>query len=105
MQLSFVLCRKECQVVGGVWGRLKVRLWMLEFAQDRPTFNMVKHVIILVGLIWEPTVIKEDVLQTFSTLGLEVDMNWGLRTGCVRGRGCRAIGRDLREAWLPAVSE
>ena len=85
MQLSFVLCRKECQVVGGVWGRLKVRLWMLEFAQDRPACNMVKHVIILVGLIWEPAVIEEDILQTFLMLGLGVDTNWGSRTGRVGG--------------------
>ncbi len=105
MQLSFVLLRKECQVVGGVWGCLKVRLWMLEFAQDRPTFNMVKHVIILVGLIWEPAVIEEDVLQTFLTLGLGVDTNWGSCIESVGGRGCRAIGRDLLEARLPAVSE
>jgi hypothetical protein len=78
---------------------------MLEFAQDRPACNMVKHVIILVGLIWEPAVIKEDVLHTFSMLGLGVNINWGLRTGRVGGRGCRAIGRDLLEARLPAVSE
>ncbi len=100
-----MLLWKECQVVGGVWGRLKVRLWMLEFVQDRPAFNMVKHVIILVGLIWEPAVIKEDVLQMFSTLGLGVDTNWGSRTRRVGGRGCRAIGRDLLEARLPAVSK
>ena len=78
---------------------------MLEFVQDRPAFNMVKHVIILVGLIWEPAVIEEDVLQMFLTLRLGVNMNWGLRTGRVGGRGCRAIGRDLFEARLPAVSK
>ncbi len=92
-------------MVGGVWGRLKVRLWMLESAQDHPTFNMMKHVIILVRLIWEPAVIKEVVLQMFLMLGLGVNTNWGSRTECVEGRGCRAIDRNLLEARLPAVSK
>ena len=92
-------------MVGGVWGRLKVRLWMLEFVQNWPAFDMVKHIVVLVGLVWEPAVIQEDVLQLFTTLGLGVDTNRGSRTGRVGGRGCRAIGRDLLEARLPAVSK
>ncbi len=65
-------------MVGGVRRRIDVRLWMLEFAQDWPAFNIVKHVVIRVGLIWEPAVVEEDILQTFATLGLWADMNRGL---------------------------
>jgi hypothetical protein len=49
-------------LVGWIRRRIKVRLWMLEFAQNWPAFDMVKHIVILVGLVWEPAVIQEDVL-------------------------------------------
>ena len=70
---------------------MKVRLWMLEFAQNWPAFDMVKQIVVLVGLVCEPAVIQEDVLQQFTTLGLGVDTNRGSRTGRVGGHGCRAI--------------
>ena len=78
---------------------------MLEFAQNWPAFDMVKHIVVLVGLVWEPAVIQEDVLQPFTTLGLGVDMNRGSRTGRVGGHGCRAIIWDLLKARSPVVSK
>ncbi len=78
---------------------------MLEFVQNWPVFDMVKHIVVLVGLVWEPAVIQEDVLQPFTTLGLGVDTNRGLRTGRVGGHGCRAIVWDLLKTQSPVVSK
>ncbi len=78
---------------------------MLEFAQNWPAFDMVKHIVVLVRLVWEPAVIQEDVLQPFTMLGLGVDMNRGSRTGRVGGHSCRAIGWDLLKAQFPVVSK
>lgn len=43
---------------------------MLELVQDRPAFNIVKHVVIFVGLVWVPSVIQENIMQTLLALGL-----------------------------------
>ncbi len=71
---------------------------MLEFAQNLPAFDMVKHIVVLVGLVWELAVIQEDVLQPFTTLRLGVNTNRGSCTGRVGGHGCRAIVWDLLKA-------
>ncbi len=42
---------------------------MLELAQDRPTYNIAKHMVILVGLVWKPLVIQKNILQTLAVLG------------------------------------
>ncbi len=60
---------------------------MLEFAQDRPAINVVKHVVIFVGLIWKPSVIQKNVLQMLAALGLgfNPDGRSLSRRGCSRG--------------------
>jgi hypothetical protein len=78
---------------------------MLELTQHGPASDMVKHGVILVGLIRESAVIQEDVLQPFTPLGLGVDTNGDSRTGCVGGHSCRAIGWDFLKARFPVVSE
>ncbi len=78
---------------------------MLGFAQNWPAFDMVKHIVVLVGLVWETAVIQEDVLQPFTTLGLGVHTNRGSRTGRVGGHSCCAIVWDLLKARSPVVSE
>jgi hypothetical protein len=42
---------------------------MLELAQDRPAFNIVKHMVIFVGLVWKLSVIQENILQMLAVLG------------------------------------
>ncbi len=76
---------------------------MLEFAQNWPAFDMVEHIVVLVGLVWEPAVIQEDILQPFMMLGLGVDTNRGSRTGRDGEHGCRAIGWDLLKARSPVA--
>ncbi len=70
MHLSFVLLGNKWQMMGRVRRRIQVRLWILEFAQDRPAVNVVKHVVIFVGLTWKPSVVQKNVLQALAVLGL-----------------------------------
>jgi hypothetical protein len=38
----------------------------------------MKHVVLVVGHIWEATIIKEYVVQTFVTLGFWTNPDWGI---------------------------
>ena len=43
---------------------------MCELAQDWPSTNIVKHVVIVVGLVWKPLVIQKNILKMLAALGL-----------------------------------
>jgi hypothetical protein len=78
---------------------------MLEFAQDRPAFNIGKHVVILVGLVWKPLVIQENILQMLAALGFRFNPDG--RCLSRRGSSCgsRAKSWFCFEARLPGMRE
>ncbi len=80
---------------------------MLEFAQDRPAIDIVKHVVIFVGLVWKPSVIQENILQTLAVLGLRFNPDGRSLSRCSRshGHGSRAKSWYLFEARLPVMRE
>ena len=43
---------------------------MLELAQNWTTANVMKHMVIIVGLVMKPSVIQKDILQALALLGL-----------------------------------
>ena len=51
--------------------------WMTQLAQDRPSINVVQHVIVVVGQILESTVIEKDIIRTLSAFRLRSNPNWG----------------------------
>jgi hypothetical protein len=78
---------------------------MLERAQDRPAFNIVKHVVILVGLVWKPLVIQENILQTLAALGLRFNPDGRSLSRRGGSRGSRAKSWFCFEARLPGMRE
>jgi len=44
--------------------------WMTQLAQDRPSINVVQHVIVIVGQILESTVIEKNIIRTLSAFWL-----------------------------------
>jgi hypothetical protein len=49
-----------------------------KLAQDGSTVNIMEHVVVVVGHIWEATIIKEYIVQTFATLEFWTNPNWGV---------------------------
>ncbi len=72
---------------------------MLDIAQDRPAVNVVKHVVIFVGLIWKPSVIQKNILQMLAALGLGLNSDGRSlsRHGC--SRAVLKVG-TLRQGFL-----
>ena len=66
--LSLVLLGNEFQEKGRVNWRVQIRSRMLEFAQNWTTVNIVKQMVIILGLIREPSVVQKDILQTLTPL-------------------------------------
>ncbi len=62
---------------------------MLEFAQDRLAVDIVKHMVIFVGLVWKPLVIQENILQTLVGLGLRFNPEGRSLSRCGGSRGSR----------------
>ncbi len=78
---------------------------MFEFLQDRPAVDIMKHVVIIVGLVWKPLVIQENILQTLAALGLRFNpdgQSLSRRDGSSRSR---AKSWYLFEARLPVMRE
>jgi hypothetical protein len=50
--------------------------WMTQLAQDRPSMNVVQHMIVVVGQILESSVIEEDIIRTLSAFRLRSNPNW-----------------------------
>ena len=83
-------------------GRVKCRInifvqgWrgMAQLAQDCLSINVVQHVIIVVGLVWESAVIEEDIIRTLLVFRLWCNMNW--RMCGVNRRECYTIATISR---------
>ena len=60
------------------WISIPVQSWrgMTQLAQDRPSINIVQHVIIVVGQILESSVISKDILCTLLAFWLRSNANW-----------------------------
>ena len=80
--LSFVLLKYEFQEEGRVNWRGQIRNKMLEFVQKRTTVNVMKHMVIIVGLVRKPLVIQKDVLQALALLWFWCNLN-GSSLSCV----------------------
>ena len=78
---------------------------MLEFAQDRPAIDIVKHVVIFVGLVWKPSVIRENILQTLAALELRFNPDGRSFSRCGGSRGSCAKRWYLFDARLPVMRE
>jgi hypothetical protein len=78
--------------------------WMTQLAQDRPSINVVQHVIVIAGQILESTVIEKNIIRTLSAFQLRSNPN---RSECwINRRGCHAgaISRHFN-AWPSALIE
>jgi hypothetical protein len=78
---------------------------MLELAQDRPAFNIVKHMVIFVGLVWKPSVMQENILQTLAVLGFRFNPDGRSLSRCGGSRRSRAKSWFCFEARLPGMRE
>ena len=76
MHQLFVLNWDEGQVKCRI--NIFVQGWrgMAQLAQDSPSINVVQHVIVVVGLIWESVVVEEDIIHTLSAFWLWCNANW-----------------------------
>ena len=66
----FVLLDNKSQVVQRVDGCLEIRLRMTELSKDRPAIYAMKHMIIVVGLVGEPSAVQEHVKQMLAAFRL-----------------------------------
>ena len=55
-----------------------MQIWyrMLELVQNRTSVNIMKHMVIIVGLVRKLPVIQKDILQALALLGLWCNPNW-----------------------------
>ena len=82
MHLSSVLLRYEFQEKGRVNWRVQIRDRMLEFVQNWTTVNVVKHMVIIVGLVRKTSVVQKDVLLALMSLCFRCNSN-GCSLSCV----------------------
>ncbi len=66
--LSFVFLWSEFQEKGRVNRHVHIRDRMLEFAQNWTAIDVMKNMVVIVGLVREPSVIQKDVLQALTSL-------------------------------------
>ena len=86
--LSFMLLRYEFREKGRVNWRVQIWDRMLEFAQNWTTVeDVMKHMVIIVGLARKPLVIQKDIFQALIMLCFRCNSN-GCSLSCVS----RAIG-------------
>ncbi len=88
----------EWQVVQGINGSIQIRLRMPEFLKDGAAVHAMKHMIAVIGLVGEPSVVQEHVKQKLVAFRFWCNSDRGviqckLRT-CVK---CR-----YPMAWCPA---
>ena len=77
---------------------------MMQLAQDRPSINVVQHVIVVVRQILESTVIEKNIICALSAFWLRSNPN---RSECwINWRDCQAgaISRHFN-AWPSALIE
>ena len=63
-----MLLGNELQEKGRVNWRVQIWSWMLESVQNWTTVDIVKQMVIIFGLIREPSVIQKDILQALTPL-------------------------------------
>ncbi len=78
---------------------------MLEFAQDRPAIDIVKHMVIFVRLVWKPSVIQKNILQTLAVLGLRLNPDGRSLSRRGGSHGSRAKSWYLFGTSLPVMRE
>ena len=87
MHLSFVLLWIEFQEKGRVNWRVQIPDRMLEFAQDWTTVDVVKHMVIFIGLVRKTPVVQKDILQALTSLCFRCNLN---------GRSLSCASRAIR---------
>ncbi len=70
-----VLLGDKRQVVGRINSRLKIWLRMTQLPEDKLAVHTMKHVILVIGLVGEPSVVQEYILQTLAAFWLGVHPN------------------------------
>ncbi len=68
----------EQQVVQGINGGVQIRLRMPEFPKDGATVHTMKNMIVVVGLVGEPSVVQEQVKQTLAASRLWCNSDRGV---------------------------
>jgi hypothetical protein len=61
----------------------------------------MKHVIVVIGLVRESSVVQEYILQTLAAFGLWVHPDWGILVLSLRARA----ENGGTHAWYPAAQE
>ena len=89
------------QIVHRVNGRVQIRLRMPELAKDGTAIHAMKHVIVMVGLVRESSVIQKHVEQTLAAFRLWCYSNRGTPWQRLRARA------EIRNsyAWSPVTQE
>ncbi len=79
----------EQRVVQGINGGVQIRLRMPEFPKDGAAVHAMKHMIVVVGLVGEPSVIQEHVKQRLAAFRLWCNSDRGViwRKLCARVTG------------------
>jgi hypothetical protein len=73
--LSFMFLWNEFRVKGRVNWRVQIRSRMLKSAQNWTAINIVKQMVVVIGLVWEPSVIQKDILQPLSAFCFWCNLN------------------------------
>ncbi len=70
--------RNEWREVQRINGGVQIRLRMPEFPKDGSAVHAVKHMIVVVELVGEPSVVQEHVKQTFVVFRLWCNSDRGV---------------------------
>ncbi len=92
-----MLVSNKQQIVQGI--KMDVQIWlrMPEFPEDGTALHAMKQVIVVVGLVWEPSVIQEHVKQMLAAFRLWCHSDWGCLQQLMRARA----KRGYLNAWFP----
>jgi len=78
---------------------IEIRLRVLQFPKNGATIHAMKQGVVIVGLVGEPSVVQEYILQTLAAFWLMCYSNGGapLQNGCNRAKANGSYG------WWPAM--
>jgi hypothetical protein len=99
----------EGRVVQRVNWSIKIWLQMFQFGKYGATVNAVKQDVVVVRLVWKPSVVQEHILQTLAAFRFMCYTNRGilLHWGCVRAKadGFRGRAPAMQEGHVVSSAE
>jgi hypothetical protein len=97
--LGFMFLSNKWRIEQRVYWSIRIRLWVLQFPKDGVTVHTMKQGVVIVGLVGEPSVIQEHILQMLAAFRLMCHSNGGPsfqnEYNCAKASGSYG--------WLPAM--